>query len=160
MDLSALPVTLRAVVPESYLDEMGHMNVMWYTHLFGRATDALFGLFGFDLDYMKANQAGAFALEIHTRYLAEVRASRAVTVRSRALGRSAKRLHYLHFMVRDDDGVLAATEECVGTHVDLRTRRSSPLPAAVAEAFDRLAAAHARCGWEPPLCGVMRPRAV
>jgi len=34
MDLSSLPVLHRADIPETYLDEMGHMNVMWYTHLF------------------------------------------------------------------------------------------------------------------------------
>ena len=37
MDLTALPITHRAVIPDDYLDEMGHMNVMWYTHLFSLA---------------------------------------------------------------------------------------------------------------------------
>ncbi len=30
MNLDKLPVTQRAVIPESYLDVMGHMNVMWW----------------------------------------------------------------------------------------------------------------------------------
>ncbi|MEJ7639637.1 MAG: hypothetical protein WKF75_17105 [Singulisphaera sp.] len=37
MDLNSLPITYRASIPESYLDEMGHMNVTWYTHLFSQA---------------------------------------------------------------------------------------------------------------------------
>lgn len=156
MDLNELPITHRAVVPAAYLDENGHMNVMWYTHLFGVATDGLFDQFGFNRAYFEAHRAGTFALEIHTRYRAEVRAGQTVTVRSRVLGRSAKRLHYLHFMVREG-GVLAATEECIGTHVDLSIRRSSPLPAFVAEAFDQLLAEHQGLAWEAPVCGVMKP---
>ena len=42
MDLNPLPVTYRAFIPEAYLDEMGHMNVMWYTHLFSQAMGGIF----------------------------------------------------------------------------------------------------------------------
>ena len=42
--LNALPITHATVIPEDYLDMMGHMNVMWYTHLFGCATVGLFKL--------------------------------------------------------------------------------------------------------------------
>src|SRR5438132_14295099 len=125
MDFGSLPVTWTALIPESYLDEMGHMNVMWYTHLFSNATGGLFDLIGMTLEYFTANQAGSFALEAHVRYLAEVRAGQRVTVRSRALGRSAKRLHFMHFLVIDDGERLSATGEFVGTHVDMRVRRSS-----------------------------------
>src|SRR5437588_10173407 len=102
MDLLALPVTDRAPIPESYLDEMGHMNVMWYTHLFSEPTGGLFDLVGLTRAYFEANQAGSFALEAHVRYLAEVLAGKQVAVRSRLLGRSAKRLHFLHFLVMDE----------------------------------------------------------
>ena len=60
MDLAALPITHRAVIPDTYLDEMGHMNVMWYTHLFSQAAWGLFQMVGFTLDYFKANRAGSF----------------------------------------------------------------------------------------------------
>jgi acyl-CoA thioester hydrolase len=157
MDLTALPVTHRAVIPVTYQDENGHMNVMWYTHLFDRAAGAFFDLFGLNPAYFAAHQAGTFALEQHTRYLAEVRVGKHITVRTRALGRSAKRLHFMQFMTLDAGGVLAATEENVGTHMDMRVRRSSPMPAEVAAAYDRLLAEHARLAWTAPVCGVMRP---
>jgi acyl-CoA thioester hydrolase len=157
MDLTELPITWRAVIPDAYLDANGHMNVMWYTHLFSCAVGQFFESFELTPAYFEANQAGSFALEVHTRYLAEVRVGNHVTVRSRALGRTAKRVHYMSFMVIDHTGVLAATEECVGTHVDLRVRRSSPLPASVVEAFDRLLAEHQRLSWAAPVCGVMHP---
>src|SRR4051812_22801694 len=96
--LQALPVTQRALIPESYLDEMGHMNVMWYTHLFSNATGGIFDRIGLTDVYCEANRAGAFALEQHIRYLKEVRAGDRVTVRTRLLGRTAKRMHFMHFL--------------------------------------------------------------
>jgi len=157
MDLNSLPITYRAFIPESYLDEMGHMNVMWYTHLFSQAMGGIFREIGLTDAYFKANRAGSFALEGHFRYLKEVRAGANVTVRTRLAGRSAKRFHILHFLVIDEGGILAATGEFVGTHIDMNVRRSSPFPDAIALAYDRLLAEHSALGWEPPLCGVMKP---
>ena len=41
-DVRQLPVTHRQTIPEEYLDVMGHMNVMWYTHLFGEGMGGCF----------------------------------------------------------------------------------------------------------------------
>ena len=87
MDLSALPVTHRAVIPDAYLDEMGHVNVMWYTHLFSQAAWGFFQMVGLTIEYFEANRAGSFALAQHFRYLKEVRLGQHVTLRSRVLGR-------------------------------------------------------------------------
>lgn len=157
MDLSNLPITHQAIIPEAFLDEMGHMNVMWYVHLFDRATWSFFESVGMGQAYYDSHDTGAFALEQHTRYLAEVRQGQAITVRSRLLGRSIKRFHFMHFMSLDETGTLAATTEIVGIHIDCRTRRSSPLPDIITATFDRLLAEHNQLDWEPPVCGVMGP---
>lgn len=155
MDLLALPVTFKATVQETYLDEMGHMNVMWYTHLFDRATWHLFANLGMDMLYFDREQAGAFALEQHTRYLAEVCLQEEVILRSRILGRSLKRIHFMHFMTAGEEEILAATTELVGSHVDRRTRRSSPFPGYILTEINRLLEEHQRLNWEPPRCGTM-----
>lgn len=157
MNLEDLPITHTAVVPEGWLDEMGHMNVMWYTHLFSNAVHGFFSLFGFTPEYMQANQKGTFALELHVRYLAEVRVGQRVTVRSRALGRSAKRLHYMQFLYNEDRGVLGATGELVSAHMDMTARRQDPLPEQLAAAYDRILNEHHRLSWHAPTCGTMRP---
>lgn len=157
MNWKQLPATWRAVIPNTYLDEMGHMNVMWYTHLFSEATGGLFDLFGLTRDYFESTQAGSFALEMHVRYLLEVHAGQAVTVYSRLLDRSAKRMHFIHFLTLDDGEQLSATGEFVGAHVDMSIRRTSPLPASVAERFDRLLEDHRRLEWTAPICGLMKP---
>ena len=157
MDLTPLPVTHRAVIPEAYLDEMGHMNVTWYTHLFSQAAWGMFRMVGLDEAYFAANRSGTFALAQHYRYLREVRLGQHVTLRSRVLGRTAKRWHTIHFMTIDEPGVLAATAEAVSTHVDMAVRRSSPMPPAVAAAIDRLLTEHTRLGWDAPVCGAIKP---
>jgi acyl-CoA thioester hydrolase len=155
LDLSALPLTHRVVVPEAYLDNMGHMNVMWYTHLFSCGTAGLYSLIGLTPAYFATNRAGSFALEQHLRYLNEVRVGQRITIRSRILGRSAKRIHLMHFMTLDDTTRLAATCETVATHVDITIRRSSPWPETIAAAIDRMLAEHSRLDWAAPVCGAM-----
>lgn len=155
MNLSPLPLTHRAVIPESYLDEMGHMNVMWYTHLFSESAWGLFQLVGMTGEHFKTHGTGSFALTQHFRYLKEVRHGHHVTLRSRVLGRSAKRWHTMQFMTIDELDVLAATAEVVSTYVDLTIRRSAVMPAEIADAIDRLLVAHARLDWDAPTCGVM-----
>ena len=155
MDYTNLPITNQKPILENYIDRMGHMNVMWYTHLFDTATFNFYELFGFGRDYHTQTGNGSFALEQHTRYLAEVRVGESVTLRTRALGRSVKRFHFMHFMLKDESGELAATTEMVGTHVDMGIRRTSPLPSHIAAGFDELLAAHSQLNWEAPICGMM-----
>lgn len=154
MNLTALPATYQATIPPEYRDEMGHMNVMWYAHLADRATFSFFKSFGYDEAYFRDYHAGAFALVTHYRYLAEVRIGQSVTIRTRALGRSAKRFHFVHFMTIDEmQDKLACTIETMGTHMDMRTRRSSEMAPQIAEAYDCILAEHRKLSWLPPLCG-------
>ena len=155
-DLEMLPVGHRQTISEDYLDGNRHMNVMWYTHLFACGLGEVFRRVGLTRAYFEASQAGTFALENHVRYFNEVREGQQVTVRTRVIARSKKRFHLLHFMTNDDAQKLAATSETIGTHVDLRIRKSSPFPPEIAAAFDRLLAEHALLPWAAPLCGAMR----
>ena len=156
-DLKDLPVTHEAVIPENYLDDMGHVNVMWYTHLFSCGTVKLFELHGMNDEYFIQRNAGSFALEAHVRYLAELRVGKRISVRSRAVGRTQKRFHNLHFVVNEDYNVIAATGEFVGAHIDMAHRCMAPIPEDIARKWDDLIAEHNKVGWDPPLCGYMRP---
>jgi acyl-CoA thioester hydrolase len=146
--LERLPLTHRQTIPESYLDAMGHMNISWSTWRFGA------GL-GMDEAYFRREQAGAFALQQFVRYLAEVRVGQSVAIYTRLLGRSAKRLHVLHFMVNESQGALASTLEMLGGHMDLTVRRMAPFPPDIAGRLDALLAQHAELDWEAPMCGLI-----
>ena len=156
LDLSRLPITARAEIPESYLDEMGHVNVMWYTHLFSCAVWGLFDIIGLSKDQMIAMQTGSFALEAHFRYLAEMKAWQRVTVRTRILDRSPKRIHLIHFLTIDNAGdLLSATGEMLSAHVDMTVRRQSPFPEAIAATCDKSLTEHRTLSWSAPVCGTI-----
>ncbi len=157
-DLSPLPVTNHKVIPENYIDIMGHMNVMWYIHIFDIATRNLFNSFGFGEEYVRRTGKGSFALEAHIRYLSEVKLGDAVTVRSRVLAHSAKTLHFMHFMTKDHDETLAATIELLGAHADLAQRKVTPFPPEILSRLDPLLEAHQELPWEAPLSGTMGVR--
>ncbi len=155
-DLSGLPLTYRTTIPEEYLDRNGHMNVAWYGMLFGRSNSWVFRMLGFDRDYREVHHVGCFFLESHMRYLAEVHAGEHVTLHARFVGRSAKRIHTIHFLRNDTRENIAATCEMISGHVDMKSRRMSPFPDAVAEKYDSVLSEHEALDWKPPLCGAMR----
>jgi acyl-CoA thioester hydrolase len=158
MNLTPLPITHEATIPESYLDMMGHMNVMWYTHLFGKASCGLFHLVGMNREYFESNQFGSFALAQFFRYRKEVRVGERVTLRTRLLARSEKQFHVIHFMTKGDDHVLAATGEFLAAHMDMSTRRTAPFAPQVAHNLDRLLAEHLALDWQPQLSGAIEIR--
>lgn len=153
MNLNDLPLTNQKVIPPEYIDIMGHMNVMWYIHLFDYGTRNLFASFGLSSEYVQRTGLGSFALESHIRYISEVRLDESVSVRSRLLDRSEKTLHLIHFMVHDSSGALAATIEVVGAHADLTKRAIVPFPKEIIQLLDPMLAAHQSLPWEAPVCG-------
>lgn len=158
MQFTLLPISHQAAIRPEYIDIMEHMNVMWYIHLFDQATRRFFDSFGFGEGYRFESGFGSFALEQHVRYLAEVREGETITIRTRALGRSAKVIHFMHFMLRDRDNALSATGELVGMHADLKARRGTPFPPAIAARYDAILAEHQGLDWEAPVCGAMGVR--
>jgi len=116
VDFADLPLTFQAAVEARHLDHLDHMNVMWYTHFFDLATWAWYETFDFGKSYHHESGFGSFALEAHTRYLAELRAGDQLHIYTRMLARNAKLFHYVHFMQRAADGELAATCELLGVH--------------------------------------------
>jgi acyl-CoA thioester hydrolase len=153
--ITALPFACRATIPDEYRDMMGHMNIRWYMLLYDEAGFAFFEQLGLTLDYYQQNHTGGFDLEHHVHYLAEVNIGATVAFYARILGQTAKRIHYMLFMVNETRGLLSSTFECVNSHADLTTRRTSPFPAFAAERMDALLAEHQSLDWDAPICGAM-----
>ncbi|WP_142056156.1 thioesterase family protein [Pseudonocardia kunmingensis] len=122
------------VRPE-WIDYNGHLSEPYYVLVFGDATTALMERAGMDAAYREATGCSLYTVEAHVRYLREVADGAALQVRTRVLGRDAKRLrlwHELHV-----DGRIAATEELMCLHVGADGTR--PFPDAVAAELDALA---------------------
>jgi hypothetical protein len=70
--------------------------------------------------------------------MSEVLAGECVAVYARVVAQSAKRVHYLTFMVNETRGRLAAIFECMNAFIDLTVRRTAAFPPEIAS---RIAAA-------------------
>lgn len=153
--ITALESLYTATIPPDYLDENGHMNMRWYLALFDEAGYPLVASFGLTAEYHQQHTTGGFDLEHHLHYLNEVAVGDTVRIYARLVGRSAKRIHYLMFMVNETQGKLAAIFECVNSFADLTVRRTAPYPPEISARIDALLARHQVLDWPAPVCGVM-----
>ena len=154
-DVRRLPQTCTLTIPEEYLDSMGHMNVMWYTHLFSMGLGGLMKILGATEIFDGSSGSGTFVLESHVHHLSEVRVGHTIHIYSRLIGRSEKRFHVMHFMMNDEKQDISATCESVSSFVNLVQRRTAPLPPMLAASMDRLVAESQTLAWEAPVCGVL-----
>jgi acyl-CoA thioester hydrolase len=153
--LAVLPLYHREIIPDEYIDPMGHMNVRWYMALFDEGTWRFFEDLGLSPEYFQTAHAGGFALRHFISYWSEVRVGQWVAVRTRLLGRTAKRFHFMHFLINESSGQAAAGLESLVTHADLKARRSSPLPEEITERMDTHLARNGRLDWPAPVCGAI-----
>lgn len=153
--VTALPLAYRVQVLEGFRDENDHMNVRHYLSVFDEAGYPLVALLGLTPEYHAAHNTGGFDLEHHLHYVNEVHIGDTIAVYVRLLGHSAKRIHYMMFMVNETRGTLAATFECVNAFADLSIRRTAPYPPEIAARITALHADHAALTWAAPVCGVM-----
>lgn len=153
--ITALDAVYTLVIPPEYEDENGHMNMRHYIAIFDDAGYPLMASVGLTQEYHRDHNTGGYDLEHHTHYLAEVMIGDEVSVYARLVARTAKRVHYMMFMVNHTRGKLAAIFECVNAFADLSLRKTAPYPAEIAARLDTLLAQHQALAWEAPVCGVM-----
>lgn len=117
-------LTYRGVVYPWHCDQMGHMNVMWYTGKFDEATWNLFAELGLTRSYLAQNGRGMAAVEQTTHYLRELVAGDTVAITSRVVEVREKGLRFEHAMERTSDGVIAATSAITGVQLDTALRKA------------------------------------
>lgn len=132
----------RGVVRPEWIDYNGHMNVAYYVLAFDHATDAFFDYVGLDRAYREATANTTFAVDARVTYQQEVGEGDRLRFATQLLGYDDKRLHFFHQMVHAEKGFLAATSEWVGLHIDLSTRRVSPMPEAIRGRLAEVLEAH------------------
>ena len=143
-------------IPSDYLDRMGHMNIQYYFRVIDEGASRMFESFGMDETYIATHQNGAFALESHIHYLAEIHQGDQISVHIRVVGQSAKRIHFAGYVVNDTHNRLAAMYENVGTHADLVARCSSPFPSELAAKIKQKFDQDSQLVWQSSLTNVIR----
>jgi acyl-CoA thioester hydrolase len=148
---------------------MGHMNVMWYVGKFDEASWQLLATMGLTPSRLRSEGRGMAAVEQRIEYKRELYAGDVVTIRSAVVEIREKSIRIAHELRNDDTGAVAATTVIVGVHLDLTSRKASPLPADVRDrgilmmddgaAADRLTAHEMELatGSVPVLSGSARP---
>jgi acyl-CoA thioester hydrolase len=154
--ITALDPIYRLTVPEDFRDENGHMNVRHYVGIFDDAGYPMMETVGINWTRHTAENTGGFDLEHHIHYLNEVYIGDEVVVYARFINRSAKRVHYIMFMVNQTRGKLAAIFECINSYADMSVRKTEPYPPDIVAKIDTLVASHQALEWEPPLSGIMQ----
>nr|WP_281413117.1 thioesterase family protein [Marivibrio halodurans] len=125
------------VRPE-WIDYNGHMNVAYYVLAFDGATDYFADRIGLDAAYRTRHEASFFAVDMNVGYRREVIEGASLAFTTQLIDFDAKRLHFFHAMWQVEEGYLAATNEVLTTHVDMRARRSTPMGAEVLAAVKAL----------------------
>jgi acyl-CoA thioester hydrolase len=128
-------------IAPQWIDYNGHLRDAYYTLVFSQAVDALMDEVGLDFAYRAQSGCTLFTLETHVHYLREVKASDAISVRARALGVDAKRIHVGLALQCPRLAEPAALGEFMLLHV-----QQQPAPKAAAfpsEILQRLASWHA-----------------
>ena len=154
-DLTELPSYHRQTIPAAYMDRMGHMNVRYYMAVFDKATWRMLADYGLNEAYFSKTKNGVFALKQFIQYLAEVRPEETVTVYTRMLGLTDKRIHLMHFMANQDTDGLAAIIESLITHANLKVRKAVLLPSEIAAGFRSRLLKDQHLDWDPPVSGVI-----
>jgi acyl-CoA thioester hydrolase len=119
------------------------------------AGDALYVRLGLAPEYHHQSTTGTFDLEYHLHFVREVLPGDHVAVYARLVAVSAKRFHYLMFMVNETRGNLAAILECMCAFVDLKVRRTAPFPPEIVAKIEAAIAADATLDWPASVCGAM-----
>jgi acyl-CoA thioester hydrolase len=148
-----LPELLRLTVPVGWEDINGHVNVQHYTAMYDLAGDPIMEMLGIDKQFVEVQRVGFFDLEHHVWYLDEILVGQDVAVHARMVECGDKRMLGLIFIVNLTAQRLASVIEYVATAASLDTRRTVPLPDAVARRTREIVAAHGLLAWSPPRCG-------
>ena len=137
-------ITYKGTVYPWHCDQMGHMNVMWYTAKFDEATWNLFAELGITPSYIRNQQCGMAAVEQHTSYKQELLAGDVIEIRSRILEVRDKVIRFQHEMRNLETDTVAAITELTAVHMNRQTRKSSPLPPAIRSAAEARLQNHQR----------------
>lgn len=128
---------------EDWIDYNGHLNMAYYCVLFDRAFDEALALLGLGAAYAAEDRLSFFTAESHVRYLRELGPDTHVRATVQLVDYDEKRLHFFQQLHHAEEGWVAATCEQVALHVNLDTRRVTPLPDDILELVAGMRTVHA-----------------
>lgn len=115
---------------------MGHLNNKHYFGLFDQAAWHVFLALGYRAEVAAREQIGLADVHQTIGYRRELRAGQLIVVRSWLERVGSKSLTARHEMFDADDGAPVASLSSVTAFLDLRQRKSVPIPPAIRQVAD------------------------
>jgi len=155
MKSAALPVIYSARVRPEWIDGNGHLNVGYYMVVFDEVSDAFLTACGLTAEHRRKHQVTTFAVEAHATFEREVREGDLLDFTTQLIAFTEKKIHYLHRMLHAEQGYLAATNELLSLHIDMRRRRPAPMADSILRRLEEIQEAQAELPRPPQLSRVM-----
>lgn len=122
-----------SIVSPAECDALGEMNAQYYIARFSDAAPHVWARAGLDTGWLRERGLGRVAVEMKITHHRPARVGEAVALYSVPRINGAKTVLLRHEMVRLADREPIASGEVVALVLDLKTRRSQPLPDALIE---------------------------
>lgn len=130
------------VVKPEWIDAYDHMNMARYVGLFDDVSYDLLDVVGLGVESTKRTRLGLFIVDARVRFLKELRVGTALEVRLRLVGVDHVRLHMWLELRRQGSDVVCATQEQIGLHADLDSRKTVPFGAERRAELEAVVARH------------------
>ena len=109
-------------VTQDMCDLNGHMNVVFYVHIFEHGSLNFYHDLGFSSEYFSEGFSN-FTLEMNVKYIKEMKEGEIALPRYRVFDVKPKLIH-CGGVIFNESGDVCATQENVLVHVDMGTRKS------------------------------------
>lgn len=151
--VAALPRQVAGSVPETFIDDNGHMNVRRYLDQAVHGASLWADGVGIDSAYRSLRRMGIFTTSHHLDYYSELRLGWEFGVHVVLADRAPKAIHLLAVVLDLSNELVAATVETLLVHVDLDTRRPVSIPDDIDVRLDAELAVTRSLDWQLPLSG-------
>lgn len=125
-------------VLRAWCDINGHMNVAYYSLAFENAGFEAQEIMGLGETYLDQENCSLFSLKNVYTFQQEVREADPLRITYRVMDYSPKLLHVLLEMFHAEERFLSCYTEQLVAHVDMETRRTSPMPGGILEMLEKM----------------------
>ncbi|MDA0795689.1 MAG: thioesterase family protein [Proteobacteria bacterium] len=116
-------ISAPVVITQDMCDQNGHMNVLYYSRVFGQAIEDFYSEeLGFSKAYFDSGFS-SFTLEDNIKYIKECFYGESVFIRYRLHKVNKKLIHLVAVMVNEQDQLCAIYETVLG-HIDMKLRKN------------------------------------
>ena len=133
-------------VSKDMCDMNGHMNVAFYSKIFDEGSGPLYQDLGFSWDEETIRETySTFTLEENIRYIKENLLNDKIYPCFRIVNVNRKIIHHAAILLNEKKE-LSAISECLLIHIDMKLRKSAPMPDKTFERVKKLKEKHEALG--------------